>query len=160
MEQGQKVWDILWEAGQKQGIAAVGIGVYATTGRLEKGYRLYGNELETEYNAVEAGLSRPKVKGQDFIGKQAYLRAREEEPAAILCTLVVENHVSSSGERRYMLGHEPVLTQSGDPIVDSKGRRSYVTSAGAGPSVGKHLLMAYLPPGYAKEGTRLKVEYF
>ena len=59
-----------------------------------------------------------------------------------------------------MLGHEPVLTQSGDPIVDSKGRRSYVTSAGAGPSVGKHLLMAYLPAGYAEEGTRLKVEYF
>jgi glycine cleavage system aminomethyltransferase T/glycine/D-amino acid oxidase-like deaminating enzyme len=160
MEQGQKLWDILWEAGQKQGIAAVGIGVYATTGRLEKGYRLYGNELETEYNAVEAGLSRPKVKGQDFIGKQAYLRAREEEPAAILCTLVVENHISSSGERRYMLGREPVLTQSGDPIVDRQGRRSYVTSAGAGPSVGKHLLMAYLPPEYAKEGTRLKVEYF
>ena len=59
-----------------------------------------------------------------------------------------------------MLGHEPVLTLSGDPIVDRKGRRSYVTSAGAGPSVGKHLLMAYLPPEYAREGTKLKVEYF
>ena len=31
--------------------------------------------------------------------------------------------------------------------MDAKGRRSYVTSAGAGPSLGKHILMAYLPPG-------------
>jgi glycine cleavage system aminomethyltransferase T len=35
-----------------------------------------------------------------------------------------------------------------------------VTSAGAGPSVGKHLLMAYLPPSQAREGTRLAVECF
>ncbi len=160
MEQGQLLWDILWNAGQEHGLAPMGIGVYGTTARLEKGYRLYGNELETEYNPVEAGLARPKLKDQDFIGKQAYLKARDEKPAATLCTLVVDHHVSSSGERRYMLGREPVLTLSGDPIVDRKGRRSYVTSAGAGPSVGKHLLMAYLPPMYASAGTQLKVEYF
>ncbi len=117
-------------AGQEHGLVPVGIGVYGTTARLEKGYRLYGNELETEYNPVEAGLARPKVKAQDFVGKQAYLKAREEEPAATLCTLVVDDHASSSGERRYMLGREPVLTLSGDPIEDRKGRRSYVTSAG------------------------------
>jgi glycine cleavage system aminomethyltransferase T/glycine/D-amino acid oxidase-like deaminating enzyme len=160
MEQGQLLWDILWKAGQEHGLVPVGIGVYGTTARLEKGYRLYGNELETEYTPVEAGLARPKVKAQDFIGKQAYLKARDEKPAATLCTLAVDNHVSSSGERRYMLGREPVLTLSGDPIEDPKGRRSYVTSAGAGPSVGKHLLMAYLPPMYASVGTQLKVEYF
>jgi glycine cleavage system aminomethyltransferase T/glycine/D-amino acid oxidase-like deaminating enzyme len=160
MELGQLLWDILWKAGQEHGLIPVGIGVYGTTARLEKGYRAYGNELETEYNAVEAGLARPQVKPQDFIGKQAYLRFRDEEPAATLCTLVVNNHLSSTGERRYMLGREPLLSSSGDPIVDRKGRRSYVTSAGAGPSVGKHLLMAYLPPEYASTGTQLTVEYF
>jgi glycine cleavage system aminomethyltransferase T len=35
-----------------------------------------------------------------------------------------------------------------------------VTSAGSGPSVGKHLLMSYLPPEYAVAGTKLQVEYF
>ena len=35
-----------------------------------------------------------------------------------------------------------------------------MTSAGSGPSVGKHLLMAYLPPEQAVEGTQLLVEYF
>ena len=59
-----------------------------------------------------------------------------------------------------MLGREPILTRDGAPLTDAKGRRSYVTSAGSGPSVGKHLLMSYLPPEHAVEGTKLAVEYF
>jgi glycine cleavage system aminomethyltransferase T len=59
-----------------------------------------------------------------------------------------------------MLGREPILTPDGERIVDAKGRGSYVTSAGSGPSVGKHLLMSYLPPKHAKDGTKLVVEYF
>ncbi len=159
MEQGQKLWDLLWEAGQPHGIAPFGIGVYGTTGRLEKGYRLFGAELESEYNPVEAGLARPKVKEADFIGKEAYLKARSEPPAAHLCTLTVDDHRSASGVKRYMLGKEPILTPAGERIVDGKGRGSYVTSAGAGPSVGKHILLAYLPPAYAVVGTQLAVEY-
>jgi glycine cleavage system aminomethyltransferase T len=58
-----------------------------------------------------------------------------------------------------MLGHEPILTLDGEPIVDAKGRRSYVTSAGSGPSVGKHILLAYLTPERAKVGEKLLVEY-
>jgi glycine cleavage system aminomethyltransferase T len=58
-----------------------------------------------------------------------------------------------------MLGREPILTVDGDRIVDRKGRGSYVTSAGSGPSVGKHVLLAYLPPEHASEGTSLLVEY-
>jgi glycine cleavage system aminomethyltransferase T len=100
-----------------------------------------------------------KVKEQDFVGKDAHVRHREEAPAAILCTLTVDDHTSSSGVARFPMGREPVLTRDGDPIVDSKGRRSYVTSAGAAPSVGKHVLMAYLPPDRAEVGAQLAVEY-
>jgi len=64
----------------------------------------------------------------------------------VLCTLTVDDHASDSGELRYMLGGEPVLSDDGRPLTDARGRRSYVTSAGSGPSVGKHLLMAYLLP--------------
>jgi glycine cleavage system aminomethyltransferase T/glycine/D-amino acid oxidase-like deaminating enzyme len=159
-EQGQLLWDILWNAGKEHGLVPAGIGVYGTTGRLEKGYRLYGNELDLEYSPFECGLARPSVKQQDFIGKQAYLKEAGEQPAATLCTLTVDSHLSSTGEPRYMLGREPVLTPDGKPIVDRKGRRSFVTSAGSGPSIGKHLLMAYLPPELAREGTKLVVEYF
>ena len=49
MEQGQRLWDELWEAGQPVGLTACGMGVYGTTGRLEKGYRAYGAELDDDY---------------------------------------------------------------------------------------------------------------
>jgi glycine cleavage system aminomethyltransferase T/glycine/D-amino acid oxidase-like deaminating enzyme len=160
MEEGGRLWDLLWEAGQAFGVVPVGIGVYATTGRLEKGYRAHGNELELDYDLVEAGMTRPTVKEQDFVGRAAYLEQRSRPPAAVLCTLTVDDHTSSSGVKRYMLGREPIVTPDGRPLVDGKGRRSYVTSAGAGPSVGRHLLMAYLPPEQAVVGTKLAVEYF
>jgi len=159
MEQGARLWDAVAEAGAPHGIVAAGIGVYGTTGRLEKCYRAYGAELEAEYNVVEAGMAWGKIKDEDFIGKEAHVRHREEEPAAIMCTLTVDDHTSSSGVKRYMLGHEPVLSAEGEPLADRKGRRSYVTSAGAGPSLGKHILMSYLPPERAIVGEELSVEY-
>jgi glycine cleavage system aminomethyltransferase T len=76
-----------------------------------------------------------------------------------MCALTVDDHTSSSGVRRYMLGGEPIVTDDGEPIVDSKGRRAYVTSAGAGPSIGKHILMSYLPGEHAVVGRQLKVQY-
>jgi glycine cleavage system aminomethyltransferase T len=160
MEQGLRLWDTLWEAGQRFGVAPVGIGVYATTGRLEKGYRAHGNELELEFDLVEAGMARPKVKDAEFVGKAAYLEQRSRPPAAILCTLTLDDPRSASGVARYMMGREPILTPDGRSLVDAKGRRSYVTSAGSGPSVGKHLLMSYLPPEQAVVGTKLAVQYF
>jgi glycine cleavage system aminomethyltransferase T/glycine/D-amino acid oxidase-like deaminating enzyme len=160
MEQGARVWDTVWDAGRAHGLVPVGMGVYGTTGRLEKGYRAFGNELTPDFNLVEAGMTRPRVKEQPFIGKEAYLAQRDSPPAAVMCTLTVDDNTSASGQPRYMLGGEPVLSAGGERLVDSAGRPSYVTSAGAGPSVGKHLLMAYLPPEHAREGTRLAVEYF
>ena len=159
IDQGLKLWDLLWEAGKPHGLTPCGIGVYGTTGRLEKSYRAHGNELETEYNVVEAGMTAPRVKEEDFVGKAAHLRHREEEPAAIMCSLTVDDHRSRSGEKRYMLGREPILTRDGKRIVDRRGRGSFVTSAGAGPSIGKHILMAYLPPEHAVVGEKLVVEY-
>jgi glycine cleavage system aminomethyltransferase T len=76
-----------------------------------------------------------------------------------MCALTVDDHTSASGVKRYMLGGEPIVTRDGEPLTDSHGRRSYVTSAGAGPSIGKHILMSYLPPEYANVGEELAVEY-
>src|SRR5260370_32950605 len=106
-------------------------------------------------------MQAPGVKAEDFVGKEAHLRQREEEPAAVLCTLTVDDHTSKSGEKRYMLGREPVITRDGGAIIDRRGRRSYVTSAGGGPAGGKHILMSYLPPeqagavGGGRRGPRL-----
>jgi glycine cleavage system aminomethyltransferase T len=159
MDRAAEVWETLLEAGAPHGAVPVGIGVYGTTGRIEKGYRAFGFERDSERTIVEAGMQRPKVKAADFVGREAYLQQRERPPATVLCTLTVDDHTSAAGVARYMLGREPVLTRDGTPLVDAKGRRSFVTSAGAGPSVGKHLLMAYLPPEHAHAGEELAVEY-
>jgi glycine cleavage system aminomethyltransferase T/glycine/D-amino acid oxidase-like deaminating enzyme len=159
IEQGARLWDIVAEAGAPHGIIPAGIGVYGTTGRLEKCYRAYGAELEGEFNVVEAGMAWGPVKEQEFIGKQAHVRHREEEPAAIMCALTIDDPTSRSGVKRYPLGKEPVLTRDGASLIDRKGRRSYVTSAGAGPSIGKHILMSYLPPEHAVVGAELAIEY-
>ncbi len=158
---GPAVWDALMRVGADFGLRPAGGAVYGTSGRLEKGYRLMGAELESEYNPLEAGLARPRVKEADFIGKEAYLKARAAgEPEVRMCVLTVEDLHDSRGRERYMQGgNEPIVTPDGERIVDSHGRVSRVTSAGPGPSVGKHLLMAYLPAELASPGTRLGVVY-
>ena len=54
---------------ESHGAVPVGIGVYGTTGRIEKGYRAFGFELDSERTIVEAGMQRPKVKTADFVGR-------------------------------------------------------------------------------------------
>jgi glycine cleavage system aminomethyltransferase T/glycine/D-amino acid oxidase-like deaminating enzyme len=159
IEQGARLWDLLLEAGQPHGAVPVGIGVYGTTGRLEKGYRAYGFELDSERTIIEAGMARPKVKAAEFVGKEAYLKQREQAPVSVLCTLSVDDHTSKSGVKRYMLGGEPILTRDGGELVDGHGHRPYVTTAGSAPSLGQHLLLAYLPPEQAVVGTELAVSY-
>ena len=59
-------------------------------------------------------------------------KQRAEAPAAILCTLTVDDPTSSSGVKRYMLGREPILTPDGEPLVDAKGRRFVRDERGLG----------------------------
>ncbi|MDF1604579.1 FAD-dependent oxidoreductase [Nocardioides sp. YIM 152315] len=153
------LWDTLLDAGAAHGAVPVGIGVYGTTGRIEKSYRAFGFELDGERSIVEAGMQRPKVKAADFVGRAAYLAQRESAPETVLCTLVVDDHTSASGIKRYMLGGEPVLTRSGESLTDGHGHHPYVTSAGSAPSLGRHLLLAYLPPSEAVIGNELAVSY-
>ncbi len=134
--QAAQLWDVVLAAGADHGAVPVGIGVYGTTGRLEKGYRAFGFELDAERTIVEAGMQRPKVKNADFVGKEAYLAQRESEPAAVLCTLTVDDHTSASGTKRYMLGGEPVLTREGGMLTDGHGHHPYVTTAGSAPVPG------------------------
>ena len=125
MEHGLRLWDTIWEAGEEFDIRPIGIGVYAVTGRIEKGYRLMGAELESEYNPVEAGLARPKVKSADFIGKEAYLAARATaEPVQRRCARCRSSTTPSPTASR---ATRPAATSrssriDGERIVDAHGR--------------------------------------
>jgi glycine cleavage system aminomethyltransferase T/glycine/D-amino acid oxidase-like deaminating enzyme len=155
---GLPLWDMLYE----RGVTPVGIETYANSRRLEKSLRLQNHDLLTEYNLVEAGLARPKVKAADFYGKEAYVAQRERlRQPAYLCTLTMQEHVDSKGVPRYPVGTWPILDpETGDVLVDELGRRSFVTSAAYGPSVGKNIAMAYLPWAYCEEGREVLMEYF
>ncbi|SNC65905.1 Glycine cleavage system T protein (aminomethyltransferase) [Marinobacter sp. es.048] len=155
---GLRIWDLLYDAG----VTPVGIETYANTRRLEKSLRLQNVDLETEYNLYEAGLQRPKVKEADFHGKAAYLEQRERpRQAAYLCTMTMTEHRDANGILRYPIGQWPILApQTGEVLVDSLGRRSYNTSVSWGPSVGKIILLGYIPAEYAQEGRELTLEYF
>jgi glycine cleavage system aminomethyltransferase T/glycine/D-amino acid oxidase-like deaminating enzyme len=159
MDDAADLWETLLEAGAEHGAVPVGIGVYGTTGRIEKGYRAFGYELDAERSIVEAGMQRPKVKAADFVGREAYVAQRDQPVESVLCTLVVDDHTSASGVKRYMLGGEPVLTREGGTLTDGHGHHPYVTTAGSAPSLGKHLLLAYLPPAEASVGNQLAVSY-
>ena len=108
----------------------VGIETYANSRRMEKSLRLQNADLEIDYNLYEAGLARPKVKANDFHGKEAYVAQRElPEQVAYLCTFVLEDTTDDTGVVRYPVGQWPLLMQIPDIIFDSHGRRSYTTSA-------------------------------
>ncbi|KAB0682809.1 GcvT family protein [Aureimonas leprariae] len=157
-EDGLAVWDAL----RSTGVMAVGIETYANSRRMEKSLRLQNADLLTEYNLLEAGLQRPKVKEADFRGKAKHVehRARAHQPAT-LCTLVMTDNRDASGVERYPVGILPVQDpETGDTLVDELGRRSYTSSIAYGPTVGRNIALAYLPHAYAEEGRKLQVEYF
>jgi glycine cleavage system aminomethyltransferase T/glycine/D-amino acid oxidase-like deaminating enzyme len=154
---GLALWDMLYEAG----VTPIGIETYANSRRLEKSLRLQNADLLTEYNLYEAGLARPKVKPMEFYGKAAYMAQREQAQPAYLCTLTMDANVDAQGVARYPVGSWPILDpETGDVLVDAKGRRSYTTSVAYGPSIGKNIALAYLPYDDCKEGRQLVLEYF
>ncbi len=159
LETSGALWQALLEEGSPHGVIPGGIGLYTASGRIEKGYRAFGTDLDPDRTPAEAGMGRGRYKEANFIGKGALEEQQGSSRAAVLCTLTVEDHTSASGAKRYMLGGEPILTRDGEPLVDGHGQRSYVTSAASAPSLGKHLLMAYLPPQHAHVGSELAVSY-
>ncbi|MBW7886084.1 MAG: aminomethyl transferase family protein, partial [Caldilineaceae bacterium] len=146
VEYGQRLWDVLWEAGQPYGMIAAGAGAFDSL-RLEKGYRLWGADIHTEYNPYEAGLGwAVKLDKGDFMGCDALLRVKEQGIARRLCCLTFDDPAAMA------LGKEPILAD---------GRvLGFVTSANYGYSLGKLIAYGYLPTEYAKEGTVVEVQCF
>ena len=149
---------LLLEAGAAHGAVPVGIGVYGTTGRIEKGYRAFGSELDAERSIVEAGMQRPKVKAADFVGREAYLAAAGRAPRP--CSA---RWPSTTTPRRPAQALHARRRADPHPRRRHADRRPrpppYVTTAGSAPSLGKHVLLAYLPPEEAVIGNELAVSY-
>jgi glycine cleavage system aminomethyltransferase T/glycine/D-amino acid oxidase-like deaminating enzyme len=140
------LWDALWAAGRPFGMVAAGSGAFDSL-RLEKGYRLWGQDIHPGYNPLEAGIMfAVRLNKGDFIGRDALVQARTHGAAQQLCCLTFDAPDAMA------LGKEPVF--GGGSCI------GYVTSSNYGYAVGKHILYAYLPAAYAAPGTQVEVEYF
>ncbi|KAJ0160323.1 Dimethylglycine oxidase [Colletotrichum tanaceti] len=145
-EHGPRLWDILWQAGQPQGIVAAGRAAFNAL-RLEAGFRTYGVDVTTEHNPFEAGLGfaiDPEKRG--YVGHDAITRLAKERPTSrqLRCLTVDDG-------RSVVLGKEPVFLD-GDAV-------GYVTSAAFGYSIGKPIAYTYLP-STVTEGSAVEIEYF
>jgi glycine cleavage system aminomethyltransferase T len=141
-EYGAWLWDTLWQAGQEFGLIAAGRAAFDTL-RLEKGYRLWGVDMDAERQPLEAGVgfavsrSKPAFRGKDALREDALHR---------LACLRLDD------ASKVVMGKEPV--RAGQDVV------GYVTSAGYGYAVDESLAYAWLPQALAQPGRNVVIEYF
>ncbi|MEU8272682.1 FAD-dependent oxidoreductase [Microbispora bryophytorum] len=144
-DMGAKLWDTLWEAGQRHGIIAGGRGAFASL-RLEKGYRSFGTDMTFEHDPYEAGLGfAVKMDKGDFIGREALERRKENVRRRLACLTVDD-------PTQVVMGKEPVY--------DGESAVGYVTSAAFGYTIGKGIAYAWLPVELATPGRTLEIGYF
>ncbi|MGW6933669.1 GcvT family protein [Lentzea sp. NPDC054927] len=137
-DMGPKLWDTLWEAGQKHGVIAAGRGAFNSL-RLEKGYRSWGTDVTTEHDPFEAGLGFAVRKDKEFVGKAA-LESRTSTKKLTCLTI--------DDPQQVVMGSEPVFHQ-GEPV-------GYVTSAAYGYTTGLNIAYAWLPADVGD----VEIEYF
>jgi glycine cleavage system aminomethyltransferase T/glycine/D-amino acid oxidase-like deaminating enzyme len=143
---GRRAWDVLWQAGREHGLVAAGAGAFDSL-RLEKGFRLWGQDIDTEHDPLSAGLGWAVRWDKDFRGRVALEAIRDGGgPEQRLTCMTLDD------DRAVVVGKEPIW--HGDRVV------SYVTSANYGYSIGRGIVYGYLPAELAVEGTPLEVEYF
>lgn len=76
VEHALEWWEEILATGEAEGLTAVGLGARDTL-RLEAGYSLYGHELDEDTTPFEAGIGWVvKLKGEDFIGKDALVQQK------------------------------------------------------------------------------------
>src|SRR6184192_4082552 len=145
-EYGLRLWDTLWKAGQPLGVTALGGGAFDSL-RLEKGYRLWGADIHSEYNPYEAGLGfAVRLNKGDFIGRDALLRIKQQGITRKLACMTFDDPTVA------VLGKEPIFA-AGQCV-------GYVTSANYGYTAGKSIIYGYLPLDCAEEGSKVEVQYF
>jgi 4-methylaminobutanoate oxidase (formaldehyde-forming) len=142
---GLALWEKIMAAGKSQGIKACGYRAIESL-RLEKGYRAWAGEINTETNPYEAGLGfAVSLKKENFHGKAAAVAAQ----ANLTRKLVA---ITFDDITCVPFGSEPI--RIGEKIV---GR---IKSGGQGYTIKKAIAYAYLPIAQTEVGTKVDVELF
>lgn len=78
-EYGMQIWNALFEAGKEFGLKPIGLGARDTL-RLEKGFCLYGNDIDDTTSPIEAGLGwiTKFADGKNFIDRERLEKQKAE----------------------------------------------------------------------------------
>jgi len=145
IEYQNQIFDALLEAGGDLGLKPFGIRAMDSL-RVEKSYKLVGQELSIEYSAYESGLRRfvHPDKG-DFVGRNALLEW-EKKGFAWRCVTMEVGDVDDADA----LGSNSIF-KDGKPV----GR---ATSGNYGFRIGKSLAIGMVAPELGEPGTSLEID--
>jgi len=139
------VWLAILAAGKEDGLRVCGYRAIESL-RLEKGYRAWAGEINSETNPYEAGLGFAiSTKKDNFIGKAGLDKAKNNLSRKL--TALIFDDIKDVA-----MGNEPILVNN--KVV---GR---VKSAGQGYTLNKAIAYAYLPIEHSEIGTKVEVEMF
>jgi len=128
----------IWDELVRRGAVPCGLAARDTL-RMEVCYPLYGNELSTDRNPIEAGLGWACKEETGFIGSRAVAAARAEGTEQKLAPFKIEG---------------PGIARQGNPVVGG----GEVTSGTMSPSLGVGIGMAYLPSARAQPGETFEID--
>ncbi len=141
---GESVWSAIMTAGADQGIAPFGLEAQRIL-RLEKQHILVGQDTDAESDPYEAGLGW-MVKGDkpDFLGKRSLQDLERAGP----------------GERLIGFTTDPAwVPPEGASVVHEGVWVGRVTSARRSAAAGATVGLAWVPAGWAHEGTEFEIQF-
>jgi len=139
----KKLWDALFEAGKEFDIQPSGLGARDTL-RLEKGFCLYGNDINDETSPIEAGLGWITKFTKAFVNHEHHKAIKEAGPAKKL----VGFEMIDRGIPRQ---HYAIKDAEGNVIGE-------VTSGTQSPSLNKGIGMGYIATAFSKANTEIFID--
>ncbi len=137
------LWEAVFEAGKEFDIVPCGLGCRDTL-RLEKGFCLYGNDIDDTTSPIEAGLGWITKFTKDFVNS-AYHKSLKD-----------------NGVTKKLVGFEMIdrgIPRQHYVIKDAEGNKiGEVTSGTQSPSLGKAIGMGYVAISHANADTEIFIE--
>jgi aminomethyltransferase len=141
-DNAEKIWEAIFRVGTPNGLKPIGLAARDTL-RLEKGFCLYGNDIDDTTSPMEAGLGWITKFTKDFTSRAIFEKQKNE------------------GTSRKLVGLEMVdkgIPRHGYTLQNEAGQEiGVITSGTQSPTMGKAIGLAYVATAHATEGSEVFV---
>lgn len=141
-DNAEKIWEAIFRVGTPNGLKPIGLAARDTL-RLEKGFCLYGNDIDDTTSPMEAGLGWITKFTKDFTSRAIFEKQKNE------------------GTSRKLVGLEMVdkgIPRHGYTLQNEAGQEiGVITSGTQSPTLGKAIGLAYVATAHAAEGSEVFV---